>query len=145
VKKIGLLMPIVVAGGLGPFVAGLIFCLLAVSTNLFDQTGGLPIADLLKLFGVYIIFAYIEGGAVALVAGLLVLIWIIWHPPNLVVAVVAAVASVGLFRIAAEFGILSASGADLVRDNLTLTLVFAVIAAGTCWFITRRFLRTIFA
>ena len=142
-QKIRLLMPIVVAVVLGPLVAGLIFCVLAVSTNLVDQTGGLPIADIFKMFGVYVIFAYLEGGALALLAGLLVSIWMIRHPPGFVVAVVAALASVGLYRLAAEIGILSPSGANLVRNNLALTLVLAVISASVCWLLTRRFVSTI--
>jgi uncharacterized membrane protein len=142
VTTIRLLMPIVVAVGLGPLVPALIFCVLAVSTNLVDQTGGQPIADLFKMFGVYVIFAYLEGGALALLAGLLVSIWMIWHPPNIVVAVVAALASVGLFRLAADIG-LSPSGANLVRNSLALTLVLAVISAGACWLLTRRFVSAI--
>jgi hypothetical protein len=58
-KPARLLMPIVIAGVLGPLIAGLMFCLLAVFTFMFDQTGGLPVADLLKMFGVYIIVAYL--------------------------------------------------------------------------------------
>jgi hypothetical protein len=141
-KKLGrLLLPIVIAVVLGPLAAGLMFCLLAVFTFVFDQTGGLPLADLLTIFGVYIVFAYIEGGAIALLAGVLVSIWMIWRPPGVVVAIVAATAAIGLFRLAAELGFLSPSGGSLVRNNLTLALVVAVIAAGVCWLLTRRFAR----
>jgi hypothetical protein len=142
VKKLGPLMPIVVAVGLGPLVAGLIVSLLAVSTSLFHQTGELPIVDLLGLCGVYIIFAYVEGGIVALLAGLLVSMWMVWRPASLVVAVAAALASVGLLRLAAEIGMLGASG-DLMRTNLGLMLVLAVTAAGVCWFLTRRFMGSV--
>jgi hypothetical protein len=104
-KKIRLLLPILVAVVLGPLVAGLTFCVLAIYTHLFDQVGGLPIADLFKMFAIYIIFAYLEGSAIALRAGLLVSIWIFWHPPGFVAAVAASIGSVGLYRLAAEIGV----------------------------------------
>jgi hypothetical protein len=141
-KKLGhLLLPIVIAVVLGPLIAGLMFCLLAVFTYFFDPTGGMPLADLYTMFGVYIAVAYLEGGAIALLAGLLVSLWMIWRPPGFVVAIVAAVAAIGLFRLAAELGFLSPSGGSLVRNNLALALAVAVIAAGVCWLLTRRFAR----
>jgi len=141
-NKIRLVMPIVVAVVLGPLIAGLVFCILATVTNLSDQTGGLPPADLFKMFAVYIIFSYFEGGAIALLAGVLVSIWMIWRPPGLIVAVVAALAAVGLYRLAADLGMLSPPADNAVRNNLALTLVVAVIAASACWLLTRRFVRT---
>jgi hypothetical protein len=141
-KRFRLLMPIVVAGALGPLVGGLIFCALAVYANFFDQTASLPIADLFTMFGVYIIVAYLEGGMVALLAGALVSIWMIWRPPGFVVVVVAAIASVGLDRLAAEIGILSPADATMVSDDLVPALAIAAISAGVCWFLTRRFVRT---
>jgi len=140
-RKMRLLLPIVVAVGLGPLVAGLIFCMLAASASLFDQSGALPISDLFKMFGFYIIFAYFDGGAIALLAGVLVSIWMIWRPPGFAVAIAAAVVSVGLHRLAADVGLLSPSGANLVRNNLALTLVLSVIAAGVCWLLMRRLAR----
>ena len=137
--KIRLLMPIAVAVRLGPLVAGLCFCALAISTNLFDQAGGLPIADLFKMYGIYIAFAYFEGSGIALLAGFLVSIWMIWRPPGLHVAVVAALGSVGLYRLAAQIGALSPSGASLVRNNIALTLALAAVSASGCWLLTRRF------
>ncbi len=109
-----LLMPIVVAGVLGPLVAGLIFCLLALYTYVVDPTGT-SVADLLTMSGIYIAFAYFEGGPIALLAGLLVSIWMIRRPPGLVVAVAAAIIAVGLFRLAAQIGLLSPSGGSPER------------------------------
>ena len=48
-------MPIVVAGVLGPLIAGLIFCLFALFTYVSDP-GGISLAELFTIFGIYIIF-----------------------------------------------------------------------------------------
>lgn len=141
-KKLGrLLLPIVIAVVLGPLVAGLMLCLLAVYSFVFAQTGGLSLADLLTMFGVYIAVAYLTGGAIALLAGLLVSIWMIWRPPGLVVAIVAADASIVLFGLADEIGI-SSPGGFLVRNGPALALGSGGIAAAVCWLLTRRFART---
>src|SRR5476651_1365696 len=67
-KPVRFLIPIVIAVVLGPLIAGLAVCLLAIGTSIFDHTGSLPIADLFPMFGVYIVFAYLNGGVVALLA-----------------------------------------------------------------------------
>lgn len=86
-----LLIPVVVAVVLGPLIGGLAVCVLALASNLVDQTGSLPVIDLFTMFGFYIVFAYISGGAIALLAGILVSIWMISRPPSLIVVVAAAV------------------------------------------------------
>ena len=104
---------------------------------------GLVLLGLLVMFGIYIIFAYFEGGPIALLAGLLVSIWMIRRPPGFIVAIVAAVAAVGLYRLAADIGWLSPSGGSLVVNNLALTLAVSVVAAGVCWLLMRRFAATV--
>jgi hypothetical protein len=90
-------------------------------------SGGLPIADLLTMMGIYIMFAYLEGGVIALLAGFLMSMWMIWHAPGFVGTIIAALGSVCLYRLAAELGILSPGGASLVRNNFSLTLVLAAM------------------
>jgi hypothetical protein len=136
------LMPIAIAVVLGPLTAGLIICLLAFSTYFFDPSGGMPIADLFRMFGIYIMFAYLGGGPIALLAGLLVSIWMIWRPPGFVVATVAAITAIGLCRLADEIGMFSPIGGPLVSNNFALMLVLAIIAASVCWLLTRSFVRT---
>jgi hypothetical protein len=51
-----LLMPILVAVGIGPMIAGLLVCSVALFTTIFDWTGALHVTD---LPGAYIIFSYI--------------------------------------------------------------------------------------
>src|SRR5579871_6002360 len=129
-KFVRLLMPMVIAVGLGPLIAGLIFCLLAVYTNFSDPSTVLPISDLFKMFSIYIVFAYFAGGPIALLAGLIVSIWMIWRSPGLVVA------------MAAEIEFLSSMDSSMVYNNFVLLLVLSGVAAGVCWLLTRRFART---
>jgi hypothetical protein len=141
-KLVRLLMPIAIAALLGPLVGALIFCLLSTLSYVFDTTDGDHVADLFNMFRIYILFAYLDAGAIALLAGLLVSTWMIWRRPSLVVAIVAAVTAVGLFRLAVEIGMLIPYGGELVRDNLALTFAMAVVAAGVCWLLTGRFVKT---
>jgi len=132
------LMPIVVAVVLGPLVAGLIVCLFALSLYLFGYDNG-PIAELFSIFWVYITFAYFEGGPVALVAGLLVSIWMIWRQPGLMVVILAAIAAIALCYVVDRFGMFNPIGGPLVSNNLGLMLVLSILAAAICWLLTRRF------
>lgn len=137
-SKLRLLMPIVIATLLGPLVAGLAVCLLAICIAVIDLPTAPGLADMAKLFSLYMIFAYLEGGPIALVAGILVTIWMAWRsPPTLPVSIGAGLASVILFRLAAGAGMLSAPAAVLVRYNLVLALALSAVAAGTCWLLAR--------
>jgi hypothetical protein len=137
-KLFRFLMPIVIAVVLGPLLAGLIVCLFALSLYFFGYDNG-PLAELFSMFWVYIMFAYFEGGPVALVAGLLVSIWMIWRRPGLLVVIVAAIAAIGLCYLADGFGMFNPIGGPLVSNNLGLMLVLSVMGASVCWFLTRRF------
>jgi hypothetical protein len=85
-----LLMPIVVAVFLGPLIAGLTVCVLATANNLLDPADSLPVVDLFKMFGFSIVFAYISGAGIALLAGMLVSIWMMFRPPSLIAVIAAA-------------------------------------------------------
>jgi hypothetical protein len=137
-------MPIVIAVVLGPLIAGLAFFLFGVVSNLVthDYPVDFSDADSLKFLLLFIFFAYFEGGPIALLAGLLVSVWMIRRPPGLVVAVAAALVAIGLFRLAVEVGMFGTNGAPLARHNLVLTLVLGIVAAAGCWLLTRRFART---
>ena len=139
-KKLArLLMPIVIAVVLGPLIAGLAVCLLSLVTSIFDPVGAMPAADLFAMFAIFILFAYVEGAPVALLAGVLVSLWMIRRPPGLLVAVAAAAAAIGIFRLAAEIAWLSPGAGGAVRNNFLLTLALAILAAAVCWLLTRRF------
>jgi hypothetical protein len=136
-KIVRLLAPIVIAVVLGPLIAGLAVTLFAVVHSVLYDTGGLSLADLKELAVFYIIFAYVIGGAIALLAGILVSIWMIWYPPGAIVVTAAAVIATVVYM---GIGALGALGP--VDSSFLFTLVFAVIAANGCWLLMRRFART---
>ena len=139
------LMPIVIAVVLGPLVAGLAVCLLALVTNISDRfsgIGSLALSDFPGLFLAYVTFAYVIGAPIALLAGLFVSLWMIRRVPNVLVVTVAAVLATGLFIGVAALGLLGPVQETNGRSNLLFTLVFAVIGALGCWLLIRRFLGT---
>jgi hypothetical protein len=135
-KIVRLLAPIVIAVVLGPLIAGLAVTLFAVVHSVLYDTGGLSLADLKELAVFYIIFAYVIGGAIALLAGILVSIWMIWYPPGAIVANAAAVIATVVYMGIGALGVL-----EPVDSSFLFTLIFAVIAANVCWLLTRRFAR----
>lgn len=138
-RFVRLLMPVVVAVVLGPLIAGLAVCLLAIASSLFDQAGSLPMVDLFKMFGFYIVFAYVSGGAIALLAGVLVSIWMISRPPSLIVIIAAAVIATAVYLGLGTLGILGPVELTNARANFLLMFALAVIAGVGCWLLTRRF------
>ena len=135
-KIVRLLAPIVIAVVLGPLIAGLAVTLFAVVHSVLYDAGGLSLADLKELAVFYIIFAYVIGGAIALLAGILVSIWMIWYPPGAIVANAAAVIATVVYMGIGALGVLWP-----VDSSFLFTLVFAVIAANGCWLLMRRFAR----
>ena len=135
-RAVRLLMPIVVAVVLGPLIAGLAVCVLLIAGNLFDPTGSL--VDLFKAFVVYIIFAYISGGAIALLAGILVSLWMISRPPNLIVVVAAAAIAAVVYLGLGKLGLFSPMILTNERGFLMI-IPLAMFAAAGCWLLTRRF------
>ena len=138
-RSVRLLMPVAVAVLLGPLIAGLAVCVLAIANDLFDQAGSLPMADLFKMFGFYIIFAYIWGGAIALLAGILVSIWMISRPPSLIVVVAAAVLATAVYHGLGALGVLGSIGLTNAGASFLVMAALAVVAAVGCWLLTRRF------
>jgi len=136
-------MPIVIAVVLGPLVAGLAVCLLAVGNSIIDQDDWSQSADLRGLSVLYMIFAYLIGGVIALLAGISVSIWMIWHRPNAIVVNAAAVIATVLFMGVGASGFLGLVEETNARSNFVFILVLAVIAANVCWLLTRRFARTL--
>jgi hypothetical protein len=142
-RVVRFLIPILVAVVLGPLVAGLAVSLFAAANNVFgDTAGALSLLDLFALSGVYILFAYILGGVIALIAGLLVAVWMIWRPPSALVANAAAVAATALFMSVGATGTLGPVLETDGRSNFLFTLLLAVIAANACWLLMRRFAPT---
>jgi hypothetical protein len=132
-------MPVIVAVVLGPLIAGLAVCLLAVVNSLFDPTLRLPLADWFTMFGFYIFAAYISGGAIALLAGILVSLWMISRPPSLIVAVAAAVLATAVWFGLGATGILGPVEYTSSRANAPVIFPLAIVAAIGCWLLMRRF------
>jgi hypothetical protein len=128
-------MPIVIAGVLGPLAGGLAVCLYAAGLYVLDWPLG-PIADLFGLLVFYVIFAYVLGWPIALLAGLLMSIWMTFRPPEIAGAVTAAVGAVGLLWLAAAASLLGPVP-NLVYGAFAPTLGVSVVAAIACWLITR--------
>jgi hypothetical protein len=141
-KLVRLVAPIVIAVGLGPLIAALAVCMLAVGVNLYKQTW-LSAADLFGLLKLYTIFAYLMGGVIALLAGILVSVWMIWRPPSAIVVIPAAVIATCTYLAVGAMGFLGPVQFTNARSNFLFTLTLAVIAAVGCWLLTRRFARTI--
>jgi hypothetical protein len=91
------------------------------------------------MFGVYIVFAYRGGGVIAVIAGLLVSIWMIRRPPSLLVVIAAAAVATAVFMAAGALGVLGPVEFTNARSNFLFTLVLAVVAATGCWFLMRRY------
>ena len=139
-RSVRLLMPIVIAVVLGPFIAALAVWVYAIVSILFDPLGSLfPIADLFTMLGVYILFAYFVGGAIALMAGILVSVWTIYRPPSLIVVVAAAIIATAISVGLGALGVLGPAEFTNARANALLTFALAVIAAIGCWLLVRRF------
>ena len=140
-KLIRFLMPMIVAVALGPLIAGIAVTVLALAINVVDRTAATPIGDVLAMSVLYITVAYIGGAAIALLAGLLVSIWMIWRAPNFLVVVAAAIVATAVYMSAGALGLLGVVEFTNARSNFQFTLVFAVIAAAGCWLLMRRYVR----
>jgi hypothetical protein len=138
-----LVMPIVIAVALGPLIAGLAVSMFAVVINILENAGSLATADLLDLFGFYIVFAYVLGSMIALLAGTLMSIWMVWRPPNAFVAIAAAEIATCLYMGIGALGFLGPTEWTNARSNFLFTFVLAATAAAGCWFLTRRFVRAL--
>lgn len=133
------LLPVVVAIGFGPLMAGLGVSLVAIATSLLDPAKTLRITESWPMFGVYIGFAYLVGAPIALMAGILVSVWMIWRPPSLMVAIAAAIVATSCYAAVAALGVLGPVEQTNARSNFLFTIVIAAIAAAACWLLIRRF------
>ena len=75
---------------LGPLIVGLAVSLFAVVSNIFVHTSSVPTADVFVMSYYFVVFAYFVGSKFAWLSGILVSIWMIWRPPNAIVAIAAS-------------------------------------------------------
>jgi len=134
-----LLAPIVVALVLGPLVAALAVWLFAIALDLFGPAASLSLADAGGLLVFYVIMAYFIGWPIALLAGVLVSLWMIRRSPSALAVNAAAVIATGVFMAVAATGVLGPVEETNGRSNFWFTLVLAVVAANICWLLMQRF------
>lgn len=138
-RAVTLLAPIVVAVVLGPLVAGLAVGLFAIASYLFDPLASFSLSDDGALLVFDIVLAYYIGWPIALLAGILVSLWMMRSPPSALAVNAAAVLATAGFMGVAATGVLGAVEQFNGRSNFLFTLVAALVAANVCWLLMRRF------
>jgi hypothetical protein len=138
------LAPIVIAVVVGPLAVSLTYWLLDLASNVFhllDPDSPVTLADFWGFLVFLVIMAYVIGGPIAVLAGLLVSLWMIRRPPSALVVNAAAVIATVIFMAVAATGVLGPVERTNGRSNFLFMLVAAVFAANVCWFVLRRLLR----
>ncbi len=138
-----LLLVVIAAVALGPLCAAVAMWLLMLITTVADPSGWLPslkdaIVSTPKLFSIFVIAAYRIGSGIALVAGLLIALWMAWRPPNLLVVLAASVAASLLWLAIKEPAVFLGSGP---REDLLVMPPIAATAGAACWMLLRRYAR----
>jgi hypothetical protein len=87
----------------------------------------------------YVIMAYFIGWPIALIAGLLVSLWMMRRPPSALAVNGAAVIATTVFMGVGALGLLGPVEETNGRSNFLFTLALAVVAANVCWLLMRRF------
>lgn len=129
------LAPIVIAVTIGPLIPAILLWLPVLFDWVRDSTL-YPIRDVFGMLMFDVIFAYVIGGPIALLAGIVVSVWMIWREPGLIVAITAAaLATVGFMAVGAS-GLLGPVQETNGRSSLLFVLVAAVVAAAGCWFVS---------
>jgi hypothetical protein len=134
------LAPIVVAVVVGPLAISVSLWLANIASDLFNHESS-TLADDGGFLVFLVIMTYFIGWPIALLAGLLVSLWMIRRPPNLLAVNAAAVIATVFFMGIAATGVLGPVEETNGRANLLFTLVAAVFAANVCWFLMLRLLR----
>ena len=142
-RTVQLLAPIAIAVLLGPLAVSLTIWLLNLASNvfrLFDPTSGMSLGDYPGFLVFLVIMTYVIGWPIALLAGLLVSLWMIRRPPSALVVNAAAVIATVVFMAVAATGVLGPVEETNGRSNFLFTVVAAIFAANVCWFVMRRLL-----
>ena len=134
------LVPIIVAVILGPLAVSVPLWLANIASDLFNHESS-SLADDGGLLVFLVIMTYFIGWPIALLAGLLVSLWMIRRPPSLLAVNAAAVIATVFFMGVAATGILGPVEENNGCSNLLFTLVAAIFAANVCWFLMLRLLR----
>ena len=134
-----LLAPIVVAVVLGPLVVSIGLWLVNTAPGLLDSEPSLSFADYRGALVFVVIMTYLIGWPIALLAGILVSLWMMKSPPSALVVNAAAVIATAAFMGVSALGVLGPVAQFNGRSNFLFTLVAALVAANVCWLLMRRF------
>jgi hypothetical protein len=134
------LAPIAVATLLGPLTVSVALWFASAASDLLNGTWS-SFADAGGLFVFLIIMTYFISWPIALLAGLLMSLWMIRRPPSMLVVNAAAVIATTIFMAVAASGVLGPVEENNGRSNFWFTLVAAVFAANVCWFLMLPLLR----
>jgi hypothetical protein len=134
------LIPILIAVVIGPLIAAVAISMFTIGISIFKLNIPYSIRDAVELFSLNILFAYLLGGVIALLAGIFVSIWMIWREPNAIITIIAAVIATCCYLAIGATGLLGPFQEMNAHSNFLFWLVLAVIAAAGCWLLTRPFL-----
>jgi hypothetical protein len=138
-RAVTLLAPIVVAVGLGPLVVSIGLWLVNTASGLLDAESSLSFADYRGALVFVVILTYFIGWPIALLAGILVSLWMIRRPPSALAVNAAAVIATVLFMGVSALGVFGPVEQFNGRSNMLFTLIAALVAANVCWLLMRRF------
>jgi hypothetical protein len=138
-RAVTLLAPVVVAVGLGPLVVSIGLWLVNTASGLLDAESSLSLADYRGALVFVVILTYFIGWPIALLAGVLVSLWMIRRPPSALAVNAAAVIATVAFMGVSALGVFGPVEQFNGRSNLLFTLVAALVAANVCWLLMRRF------
>lgn len=137
------LLAVAVAVVLGPFMAAVGMWLMMLVATVIDPSGWLPslkdaIAGTPKIFTILVMGSYRVGSTVALLAGLMVGLWMIRRPPNLLVVLAASVVASLIWLGLTEPQVFRGIGH---YEDLYVMPPVAAFAGAACWILLRRFAR----
>jgi hypothetical protein len=134
-----LLAPVVVAVVLGPLVVSIGLWLVNTAPGLVDPESSLSFAEYRGALILMVIMTYVIGWPIALLAGILVSLWMIRRPPSALTVNAAAVIATAVFMGVSALGVFGPVEQFNGRNNLLFTLIAALVAANVCWLLLRRF------
>ena len=138
-RTVMLLAPIVVAVVLGPLVLSIGLWLFNVAQSVLDSESSSSLSDYRGALIFVVIMTYVIGWPIALLAGILVSLWMIRRPPSALTVNAAAVIATAVFMGVSALGVFGPVEQFNGRNNLLFTLIAALVAANVCWLLLRRF------
>ena len=138
-KFVRFALTVIIAAVLGPLIAGGTY--FAVFAAMLIVQSGFHLGGLAEQFIIMIGVAYLAGGIIALVAGLIVAVAALWREPTFLGIIAAVVvANIAYFAIT-EPEVFYSTAATIPLQELFVDLVFSVYAGTICWLLFRRLLK----